>query len=104
MYVRDAQLLRKASPRKLQADLVRKGIDKDLAARIVHSEYDTEDVRRIAREAASKKMRAVLYRLPEKRKQAVISYLQRQGFTWDVIRSVTDELFGDDPLDNASDV
>ncbi len=93
MYVRDALTLRSLSPSRLRADLVRKGVKREIADEAVRSSFSQDDVSRIALEAAIKKQRAVAYRTPEKQRAAVISFLQRRGFAWDVIRAVMARVF-----------
>ena len=92
MYVHDALLLKKLSPQRLRADLMRKGVAKHIAEEAVRREFPPDDVTRIALDAAIKKQRAVAYRSPEKQRSAIVSYLQRSGFSWEVISATLDKI------------
>ncbi|MFM8179288.1 MAG: regulatory protein RecX [Candidatus Kapaibacterium sp.] len=96
MYVRDALTLRSLSPSRLRSDLVRKGVAREVAEEAVRAGFGEEDVSRIALDAAIRKQRAVAYRTPEKQRAAVVSFLQRRGFSWTVIRSVMSAVFSED--------
>jgi SOS response regulatory protein OraA/RecX len=47
----------------------------------------------LARLAAEKKLRAVSYKPIEKQKNALTSYLHRQGFSWDIIKQIIADNF-----------
>ncbi len=80
---------------KLITELRKRGIDKDLAENTVESLYPEEKEFDIAMQSAEKKLKTIKNKPPVKQKQAVFIYLQRQGFSFDSIRKVIDDLFGD---------
>lgn len=92
MFIRDYLQRKPAGRQKLAEELRKRGVqpfDIDDALAEAFPENDTLE---LARRAAEKKLRSLASRPPEKRKQALVQYLQRQGFAWDVIRSLLDDL------------
>ena len=77
-----------AGKQKVFMELLKRGIHKDLAKSAVAEQNDVEIEFEMAMKAAEKKLRQLERKPPEKRKNSLIAYLQRQGFNWDTIRKV----------------
>jgi regulatory protein len=81
-----------AGESRLRQELMKRGVSKhdiaDAFAEAFPPETSRETAIESALEAAQKKMRSLERKDPEKRKQALVGYLQRQGFSWDVIKKV----------------
>lgn len=78
---------------KIKTELVKRGIDKDLAEKMVENYYPSDQVYDLAIEAGKTKLRKVNHKKPEKQEKSVTDYLARNGFNWDIIKQVKKELF-----------
>ena len=92
-FVKDYIKLKPAGKSKVLAELRRKGVSQNMAESAVNEHYPEENSFNLARLAAEKKLRAVSYKPIEKRKNALTSYLQRQGFSWDIIKQIIADNF-----------
>ncbi len=81
-------------PRKVREFLFKKGIDRDLIERHV-SNYPKERETEGAKKALERKLRNAKSRdlMDPKKKQRMIQYLLRKGYSYDVVRSVVDSNF-----------
>jgi len=69
-------------------ELRQKGVDKELIEKTLRAEYDNERELSLASKIAEKKNK-FYQKLPEKeRRQKIIRFLQRRGFSWEIIRKV----------------
>ena len=97
-FVRDKLNLNKYGPERIKYDLMVKGVSRDIIDKVLV--VDRDDQLDMARELATKKMRS--YRNDNKRDvyRKMSGFLQRKGFTFDVIskvvREVVDEIDGDE--------
>lgn len=92
MFIRDYIRRKPAGRQKIAEELRKRGLQPfDIDDALVEA-FPEDETLSLARQAAEKKLRSLASRPPEKKKQALVQYLQRQGFSWDIIRSVLDEL------------
>lgn len=86
-------LLRKATGKsRIAAELKKRGIAQEDIRAALAEIFPENDTMTLARDAATKKIRTVRHKPSDKQRSAVVSYLARQGFAWDVIRKVIEEL------------
>ena len=80
-------------PIRIERELIKRGIDRHLAERAVAEFFEDESEIETAREQAKKKWHRVAGEQDiRKQKRKLFGYLQRRGFTPDVIYRVVDEL------------
>jgi regulatory protein len=73
----------------IKRELVGKGVDAETAGQVVaEAEIDDEA---IARQLAEKWLTQHMRDDAEARRRKLIGFLQRRGFSWDVIRAVLDD-------------
>lgn len=96
MFIRDYIQRKPAGRQKIADELRKRGVQPFDIDDALTEAFPEDETLSLARQAAEKKIRSLASRAPEKRKQALVQYLQRQGFSWEVIRSLLDEL----PLDD----
>ena len=91
-FIHETMKRKPAGESRLRQELMKRGVSKhdiaDAFAEAFPPETSRETALGSALEAAQKKMRSLERKDPEKRKQALVGYLQRQGFSWDVIKKV----------------
>lgn len=74
----------------LTAELKQKGVDREIIEKTLGSQEISE--KELAREAAVKKL-ARLSRLPvEKKREKLLSFLGRRGFSWETAKAAVDEI------------
>ena len=80
--------------RRAMAELLRKGVSRDVASRALDQVYSTSDSLAVARALAQKQL-ARLKRLdPHVARRRLVGMLQRRGFDYDTIKPVVDEVVG----------
>ena len=84
---------KKAGPKRLFSELLKRGIKKDLAEKIVQEVFEARNNYEIALEAAHKKYKAVQFKTKEKQVESVVNYLMRQGFAYETIKKVKEKIF-----------
>lgn len=84
---------------KLRNKLREKGIDGDIIDEVVEEFYPDDPIN-LALKNCEKKLRLLSSKAPDKRKNALIRYLQGQGYEWHTIRRVLDSLKEDGSLRN----
>ncbi len=77
---------------KIIHELINRGINKELSEKAAAEAVPEEEIYELAKAAGEKKLRSIQYKSKEKQKQSLISYLHRQGFNWDTIKQVSNEL------------
>ena len=65
----------------------------DIAEEAVANHFLNEDAYSLAAKSAEKKMRMISNKALEKQRGSLVSHLQRQGFDWDIIKKVLEEIF-----------
>lgn len=77
----------------LRQELKAKGINEYLINDVVSQFTDSDLQLELAEKATIKKLRMLKTKPLEKQKNALIQYLQRQGFSWDIISKIIDANF-----------
>jgi len=94
-FVKDYLKRKPAGEQKLYFELIKKGISKELAKETVKEHFSDVDDFELAMKAAQKKLSMFSNKPDDKKRNSLIAYLARQGFSWevirDVIKSITDE-------------
>jgi regulatory protein len=82
--------------RRVQQELSRKGVARDVADEAIRTVFDEEgfDQRQVVEEAARKKMRTLAKLDPVVQRRRLYAFLARRGFDADDIRSVMSMKFG----------
>jgi len=78
---------------KLYQEIIKRGIQKELADEISRDTYPLNQLDTIIRKAANKKLKSISYKPLRKQKESLISYLKRQGFSWTDINPVLNEIW-----------
>ena len=88
-FVKDKMNLNKYGPERIKYDLMVKGVSRDIIDKVLV--VDRDEQTEMAKDAASKKMRS--YRKDNKKDiyRKLSGFLQRKGFTYDVISTVVRE-------------
>lgn len=92
-FIQNYLIKKAAGKQKIYFELLKKGIDKSMAANAIEEFFPEDDSYHLALKAAEKKMRMLERKPPEKRKTLMAAYLQRQGFDYTLIRKLVNELF-----------
>jgi len=100
-FARDYLHRKAASTAKLRQELAKRGIGKTVIEQTCLELFAEQDAHELnlqqARQAVQKKLRSAAKMkassaaTPEKRRQLLVAYLQRQGFSWEIIRAVLHE-------------
>lgn len=91
-YIKDYLRRKKSGADRITIELLKKGIPKHIAKAAVEDFFPKDDEFEIVLAAANKKMRSLTNKPPQKRKNSLIAYLQRQGFQWQIIKQALEEL------------
>lgn len=79
---------------RLYQELIQKGIDRDLIEKILNDYREEEEIK-LARELAQRKLKRSYQNLDEvTTKRKLYGFLQRRGFSYDIIQEVMKELKG----------
>lgn len=99
-YIKEATERKFMGAARLKQELQKRGIAKHDIEDALTEAFPPEDSRdtifETARAAAHKKLRSLGNKTGEKRKQALVGYLQRQGFSWELIKRVLTEVLDND--------
>ncbi len=95
-FISDFLARKPAGKARVRIELLKRGVGKDIIENALTEYFPDEYAYDMALAAIEKKMRTLINRPPDKQKSSVISFLQRQGFSWDIIRRATDEIFHDE--------
>lgn len=86
-------LIRKPSGEKrLRQELKKRGISNGIIDYVCNISFNDVSTYTMALQSAKKKLKAIAYKSEEKQKNSLIQYLQRQGFNWDTIKKIIEEL------------
>jgi regulatory protein len=91
MFARDYARRTKAAPTRIAQELRKRGITATVIANVMQ-EVELPDSHCAALECAQKALRKNKHKQPDKRRQAVISYLQRQGYTYSTVKDIIQRL------------
>lgn len=104
-FIKERQERKPSGTERLRQELAKRGISKfdieDALAEAFPKESVRETMLDNALQAAHKKLRALQGKEPQKRQQALIGYLQRQGFSWEIIKKTLESLEYDDDTDES---
>ncbi len=91
-FITDFLKRKQVGKSRLVAELKKRGISpEDIKSAIVQI-FPEDDTMTMARDTAVKKLRTVRHKTIDKQRSTVVSFLARQGFGWDVIRKIIEEL------------
>ncbi|MCX6146047.1 MAG: RecX family transcriptional regulator [Candidatus Kapabacteria bacterium] len=85
-FAKDYKQLKPASGEKIRQELLKRGICKLLAEKAVSDLFSDEEIVIQIEKACEKKLRMLKNKPKEKMKSSLISFLQRQGFEWELIK------------------
>lgn len=92
-YVQGRLRNKKYGPQRLRIELARRGVDRSIIDVVVADVTEHVDLLELARGHAHKRwVRLAREANPYKRRKKLSDYLQRLGFSFDIIRQVFDEL------------
>jgi regulatory protein len=95
-FIRDFMQRKPSGIERVRQELTKRGISRFDAEDALTEAFPKESVKDTMFEnvlaAASKKQRALQGKEPQKRVQAMTGFLQRQGFSWEIIKKVLAEL------------
>ncbi|MFN8358968.1 MAG: RecX family transcriptional regulator [Candidatus Kapaibacterium sp.] len=94
MFVKDFLQRKPSSASKVKMELRRRGITELAAQEAIEQFFPKDDTYALALKAAEKKVRSVTHKPLAKQQTALVGYLQRQGFSWDIIKRVLGEVLG----------
>ena len=95
-FIDEKLRLKKYSSLKMIDELRKRGVNKAIAEEKVSARYNDELEFELAKETAEKKLRTVMNKPEEKRKQAIINFLRQKRFNWEIIKRIIDEKIADD--------
>lgn len=95
MFLKDYSVRKPSGKQKLIFELIRRGINKELAQRLVNEFLLQQNNNLLIETAFEKKIRSISYKPIEKQKSSIVSYLLRQGFDWDLINNIVNNHFKD---------
>lgn len=97
-WVEQRKTFRPKGVRGLKAELIRKGVDKELIKEAAGEPIDEE---LLARESLKRKMESFKKLPPEKFRQKVTSFLAYRGFSWDTIKKILGNRNSEDYTENS---
>lgn len=93
-FIENTLLRKPIGKSKLFMELLKRGIDKDLATESIHQYFPENESMDLAKKSADKKMRMLRTKPIEKQKSSLIAHLQRHGFSYEIIKQVVAEYIG----------
>ena len=94
-FIKDYLLRKPCGKAKLKQELYKRGIPKNLIEDSINKYFPENDTMNLAKKASEKKLRTISYKPIDKQKKSLISFLQRQGFQWDIIKEILDSYFNE---------
>lgn len=86
IFVREFSERKKMGMSRLRIELTKRFISREIIDSVLYEFNNSSDTKKLCFEAMEKKLRSLQSKTPEKRKSALIAYLQRQGFAWQEIK------------------
>jgi len=99
-YLEELMKRKPSGKKAVIAELLKKGINKDLCEKTVVDNYPEDDPSDLALKAAEKKMRMLRHKESDKQKQSLINFLQRKGFDWETIIKTVSSVIPDNDTKN----
>ncbi len=90
-FAKDYKNLKPASAEKIKQELIKRGIGKILAEKAVENLFSDDEMLSQIEKACDKKLRMLQNKPKEQIKTKLISYLQRQGFEWSLIKQAIEK-------------
>ena len=84
--------LKRNGPRLIKANLLKKGIDMSVTDELLAEIYPENRQSENCHWLAGKKLNSLVQLEPEKQKKRLADFLNRKGFTWEIISRVIGEL------------
>jgi regulatory protein len=98
-FIKETLRFKPSGVSRLRRELLKRGISKhdadDALAEAFPPDSERETAMEAAHRAAQKKLRALARKTPEEQQRALVGYLQRQGFSWEIIRRICEETIGE---------
>lgn len=92
-FVRDRLQTRGYGPRRIRAELLRRGLDAAIVTAALRAQTSEDDVRAAARQQAAARWRRLAHEDdPRRRRKKLYDFLARRGYDPEVIREVCDPL------------
>lgn len=85
---------KKQGPHRARSELIKKGIEPELARRTTEQVYESHDNMKVARELARKKLASLSGLEPQQARRRLYAMLLRRGFDYNTIRPVVEEVLG----------
>ncbi len=95
-YISTKLKTKAVSKAKLKRDLYAKGVATDEIDKAIEQNYEEELSLDMALKATEKKMRLIQNKKPEKQIPSLVNFLVGQGFSWDTIRQVLEQMKTED--------
>ncbi len=92
LFIKDRMKLKPAGPRKLAADLRKRGVERHIIEEAVAPWEDLDTQREVARSLAEKKINTLQRYDQKKQRRKLYAYLERRGFDQTVIGDITREV------------
>lgn len=91
-YVLYAKVQKKSSKRKIEIDLTKRGINKDIISNVLKETFSEDEELENAMKIAHKKYETLLARNAQQPEQKLINYLLGKGFSFEVTKEVIEKL------------
>ena len=88
MFVQDYLRIKSYGLQRAYFELIKRGIEKSLAENVIRQFEDKNEEWERAQKLADKKIQSIRSKPAEKRKRALVDFLQRRGFNWDIIHRI----------------
>lgn len=85
---------KKHGKRRAYVELIKSGVQRDVATKALEDVYEPRDSTRVARELAMKQRDRLMKLDPQVARRRLFGMLQRRGFEYDEIRPVIDDVLG----------
>jgi regulatory protein len=92
-FLKDFLVRKSAGKSKIKMELYRRGVPDYIIEDTIHNHFPENNSLDLARKSAEKKLRMLQNKPPEKQKNSLASYLQRNGYDWDIIKTILNENF-----------
>lgn len=92
-FAKEYIIRKPCSSKKIIQELLQRGIEKDIAVQAASTAIQPKDEFDLAVKAGEKKLRAIKHKPIEKQLQSIKSYLQRNGFNWDITKKAISVIF-----------
>lgn len=91
-WIEQRTTFRPKSRRMLILELIKKGVDKELAQHVVGTAIELPDDEELARRIVERKKKTLSRSDPETREKKIVNLLASRGFGWGVIKKVIGDL------------